>query len=89
MNREAMLAKMELSDGDFRDYIAKSKTFIESLNEAQLKFHFNSKRAPVPMEDAAKAFGPDVTVEQLKDLFDGAPIFDGTVLGVNTCCGRS
>ena len=88
MTREQMLAKMELTDKDFQGYVARSKKFIESLNEAQLRFHFSSKQAPIPVEEAAKAFGPDVTVEQLMDLFVDAPLFEGPVLGVNICCGK-
>lgn len=88
MTREEMLRKMELSDHDFRDYVAKSKRFRDSLNEAQLRFHLSSKSSPIHVEDAAKAFGPDVTVDQLTELFAEAPIFGGVIVGVNTCCGK-
>lgn len=87
MQREAMLKKMGIGDADFRDYLTKSAAFVASLNEAQLDFHLNSKHPTLTVTEAAAAFGPDVTEEDISKLFEEAPPV-ASVMFTNACCGR-
>jgi hypothetical protein len=83
MTREEMLSKMHLSDQEFVSYIEKLTKFMSSLSEPQLRFHMRLTRSGSKPEDAAKAFGPDLTAQELTTLFEGIPPSGGVTTFVN------
>jgi hypothetical protein len=87
MNRTEMLNKMGIGDDDFRDYLKKSSDYLATLNEAQMKFHTNSKPPTATIAQAAASLGPDVTAEDIQQLFAEAPPIEG-ILFTNYCCGK-
>ncbi|RXH56696.1 hypothetical protein [Granulicella sibirica] len=87
MTREDMLIKMHLSEQEFVNYIEKLTKFMSSLTEPQLQFHMRltqqGSKSGVKAEDAAKAFGPQVTAEELTTLFESIPPSNGVTAFVN------
>ena len=65
MDKQEMLRKLNLSETEYKDLLAKFGSFFNSLSDGQKKIINNW----LPKYDEiAKAFGPDVTPEQLKEL---------------------
>ncbi|MGC2619304.1 MAG: hypothetical protein WA414_09710 [Acidobacteriaceae bacterium] len=76
MTREEMLSKMGISDADFRDYLTKLTAFRASLNPAQQAFFDRGKPT---VAQAAHAFGPGATAEDVEKLFAEAPPQNGII----------
>lgn len=76
MTREEMLAKLGISDEDFRDFLRKLEAFRRSLNPAQLEFFHRNLPTAIQV---AEAFGPTATVEEVEALFVEAPPVAGVV----------
>lgn len=84
MTREQMLNKLGTTDEDFRDYLRKHSSFLNSLEPRQREFHHNHV-GKMKVEEIAKSFGPDVTVKDIEDLFEECPAMHGTFF--TACCG--
>ncbi len=74
MTREEMLSEIGLSDGDFRDFLTKVAAFRSSLNPQQLAFY---NRSMPTVAEVAQAFGPDVSIQDVENLFAEAPPING------------
>ena len=75
MTREEMLQRLALSQSELHDLLRKTRSFMESLNEAQM----DALRRSFPTaETAARTLGPDVTAEDLQDFLrrSGSQSFD-------------
>jgi hypothetical protein len=63
MNHDEMLRKLGLTEAQYRDLMDKFLKFCQGLDEDQKKL----VRHNLPsLEQAAKSFGPDVSVEDFK-----------------------
>lgn len=72
MNRDEMLRKLGLTDAQYRDLMGKLLTFCQSLDDSQKRV----VRHNLPnLEEAARSFGPDVSVEDFK-RFCGTQILE-------------
>lgn len=67
MDKPEMLRKLNLSETEYKELLAKFAAFFNSLSNEQKKVINNWLPK---FDEIAKAFGPDVTVEQLKKLSD-------------------
>lgn len=84
MTREKMLDRMGITDEDFRDYLGKYSTFLNSLKHGQQEFHYaHAGRSTV--EEVAKSLGPDVTAKDIERLFAECPPVEGILFA--RCCG--
>ncbi len=74
--RKEMLERLGITDGEFRDYLRKLCTFLNSLEPSQQEFHFKhcGRRTAKELE---KSFGPGVTVEDIERLFVECPPVHG------------
>lgn len=67
MDKQEMLGKLGLSEDEYKKLLTKFATFFNSLEDNQKRVINNW----LPhLDEIAKSFGPDVTVEQLKKLSD-------------------
>jgi hypothetical protein len=63
MTRREMLEKLGLTEEEYADLMKKTLGFCKSLNEAQKRV---VKSSLPSLEEAARSFGPDVSVEDFK-----------------------
>jgi hypothetical protein len=83
MTRQQMLDLMGITDEDFRDYLRKYCSFLNSLEPRQREFHYDhAGRSTV--EEVAKSLGPDVTAKDIEHLFAECPPVRGVV--IMECC---
>jgi hypothetical protein len=73
MTDDQILKEMGLSDGDFRDLLAKTDTFVRQLNPSQQKV------LPTP-SDAAATLGGGVTPDQLTAFIRARAPQHGTII---------
>jgi hypothetical protein len=83
MTREQMLNKLGTTDDDFRDYLRKFNSFLNSLKPMQREFHHNHV-GKMTVKELAKSFGPDVTEEDIELLFEECPPVQGVFF--TACC---
>jgi hypothetical protein len=76
MTRDEMLQKMGLSDQDHKELLVKFAAFHASLKPSQQEVLM---RSMLPLDQAAKSFGPNVTVEHLQAIAASANV------GTNGC----
>ena len=69
MTQEELLKELGLSHKELQELLAKIGTFLASLDERQQAV---VKRSLPPLADAVKTFGPDVSADDLRKLFEGA-----------------
>jgi hypothetical protein len=78
MNQEEMLRELGVSRKELRDLLAKFNSFLASLDERQ---HAVVRRSLPTLAEATASFGPDVTEDDLRRLFEGEgdelPVFGG------------
>lgn len=63
--REELLRRLGLTDKELRDFLSKFMAFYRSLNEPQKRV---IERTLPTLEQAARSFGPDVTVQDIEAL---------------------
>lgn len=80
MTRDEMLAKMHLNDKQLRELLKKFLAFYHSLDKDQQRV---MQRSMLPLAQAARTFGPDVTVGDIEKL--GRE--HGGVAGLCECIG--
>jgi hypothetical protein len=83
MTRQQMLEHFGITDENFRDYLRKYCSFLNSLDRKQREFHYDyAGRSTV--EEVAAALGPDATVRDVEHLFAECPPIHG--ICVASCC---
>jgi hypothetical protein len=83
MTRHQMLEHFGVSDENFRDYLKKYCSFLNSLDRKQREFHYDyAGRSTV--EEVAAALGPDVTARDVEHLFAECPPVHG--MCITACC---
>ena len=85
VDREDLLKRIGIDDGDFRDYLKKSVQFIDSLDREQRKFHLDHLPTRT-IEQVAESLGPDVTEDDVRLLFAEAPPVEGVMFVM--CCHK-
>lgn len=68
MTREEMLKRLGVTEAELRDFLHRFSQFAASLDPKQRAM---LERSMPSMEEARKAFGPDVSEEDLLKLFGG------------------
>jgi hypothetical protein len=75
MNRDGLLEKLQLKDPQLKDLLKKFKeNFYDELDDEQRTV---VRRSLPSLHEALTWLGPDVTVDQLRELFGGAFHADG------------
>jgi hypothetical protein len=82
--RAELLARLNMSDADFRGYLTNYTTFLNGLNANQLAFHKKNNKLK-SIAAVAASLGPDVTADDVKALFAQAPP-DGNMMMAVSCC---
>ena len=82
MDRKQLLLKLGVTDAELHEFLKKFSEFLATLDKAQLAM---MHRALPDFHKVLKAFGPEVTADELLHLFGGdaehPPIFVSPPLG--------
>jgi hypothetical protein len=82
MTAQQMLEKLGITPEQAEDYKARSSEFVASLPPALSSLHQKTS-VPVPADQVRQWFGPDVTQQDLADLYAAAPGLNGVVVFTN------
>lgn len=67
MSRDEMLNRLGLSDADLTDLLTQYNDFVGKLKPGQQAV---IKRSLPTVQEATQSFGPDVTADDMQELFD-------------------